>query len=361
MPIRKASRKYNSDFMSRKCDDELEQLEETLTALYANANNEMLAKFGAWSAGYKKKYQSMVDKLEAGEITEAEFKDWVTRRMIDTKIYKATVDSMTDILVNTDVAAMAIVNGILPKIIAQSFDFVQSLGFAAADEAGIKAGTFQIYNLSTVQKLIKDNPDILKYVNKDADYRWNKDRVNQQITHSLINGESLKKTANRLQQVSNMDENGAKRNARTAMTAAENLGRNESYHDLKEKGIPCKFQWSATHDKRTRDTHILLDGTYQDDKGYFGEGIIDTPIEYPGDPAGDPEEIYNCRCRASLRLEGVDHSQDGDLYEKFMKENYPDDWESVNIRRSRDEANFQANKAGAAERVKADRERKRGK
>ena len=106
MPIRKASRKYNSDFMSRKCDDELEQLEETLTALYANANNEMLAKFGAWSAGYKKKYQAMVEKLEAGEITEAEFKDWVTRRMIDTKIYKATVDSMTDILVNTDIAAI---------------------------------------------------------------------------------------------------------------------------------------------------------------------------------------------------------------------------------------------------------------
>ena len=46
-------------------------------------------------------------------------------------------------------------------------------------------------------------------------------------------------------------------------------------------------------------------------------------------------------------------------YEKFMKENYPDDWDSVNIRRSRDESNFQANKSGAADRVKAERERKK--
>lgn len=360
MAIRKASRKYNSDFMSRKCDDELEQLEEILTALYANANNEMLVEFGVWSSRYAKKYDIMLSKLENDEISKEEFEDWVSRRMIDTKIYKAAIDSMTDILVNTDIAAMNMVNGTLPKIIAQSFDFVQSLGFAAADEAGIKVGTFQIYNLKTVQSLIKDNPDILKYVNKKEDYRWNKDRINQQITHSLIKGESLKKTANRLISVSNMDENGAKRSARTAMTAAENLGRNESYHDLKNNGIPCKFQWSATHDKRTRDTHILLDGTYQDESGYFGEGIIDTPIQYPGDPSGDPEEIYNCRCRASLRLEGVDHSQDGDLYEKFMKENYPDDWESVNERRSKDEANFQANKAGAEDRVKQERERKRG-
>ena len=360
MPIRRSSRKYNSDYMSRKCDDVLEQLESDLTALYANTNNDMLVAYGAWANRYKNKYNVMVTKLNNGEISQAEFVEWVNRRMVDQKIYKETVKSLTDMLVNTDIAAMKLVNSKLPQIIADSYNFVQSLGFAAADQAGLSVGTFQIYNARTVQKLIKDNPDIMKYVNKEADYRWNKDRVNQQITHGILNGESLKKVANRLQNVSNMDENAAKRNARTAMTAAENLGRNEGYHDLKDKGIPCRFQWSATHDKRTRDTHILLDGTYQDESGYFGEGIIDTPLQYPGDPAGDPEEIYNCRCRASLRLEGVDHSQDGSLYEKFMRENYPEDYEKVSERRQKTEAEFQEKAAGAEERVKKERERKNG-
>lgn len=360
MAIRKASRKYNSDFMSRYCDEQLEQLEDRLTALYANTNNDLLARYAAYSKSYEKNYNAMLEKLDAGEISQQDFKEWCDRRIFEDKLFNQTIASMTDILVNTDIAAMAIVNGELPLIIAESYNFVQSLGFAAADEAGLSVGTFQVYNARTVQALIKDNPDILKYVNKEADYKWNKDRLNNEITHSILNGDSIPRTADRIQNVTSMDENAAIRTARTGMTAAENLGRNEGYHDLKKKGIPCKFQWSATHDDRTRDTHILLDGTYQDDDGLFGVGIIETPIEYPGDPAGDPEEIYNCRCRASLRLNGIDHSQDGDLYEKFMKENYPDDWESVKKSRDEKEEKFKEKASGAAERVREAQERKKG-
>lgn len=356
MAIRKASRQYNSDYMSRLCDDELEQLEERLTALYANANNIVLADYEKWMSHYKANYNEMCAKLEANEITKKEFQEWVDRRMFDNKLFAKTIESMTDVLVNTDIVAMALLNDELPLIIAQSYNFVQSLGFAAADEAGLSVGTFQIYNARTVQSLIKDNPDILKYVNKEKDYTFNKERINNEITHSILNGDSIQKTANRLQNVSSMDENSAIRTARTAMTAAENLGRNEGYHDLKEKGIPARFQWSATHDNRTRDLHILLDGQYQDEDGYFRvEGY---EIQFPGDPSAEPEMVYNCRCRASLRLNGIDHSQDGNLYEKFMKENYPNDWESIKDGIKKKEAQFRGKAEGASERVRKERERR---
>lgn len=359
MAIRKASRQYNSDYMSRLCDDELEQLEERLTALYANATNDVLSDYKKWMDRYEDKYIEMSEQLEAGEITESEFKEWVKRRMVDNKLFAETVNSMTDVLVNTDMVAMALVNNELPLIIAQSYNFVQSLGFAAADEAGLSVGTFQIYNARTVQALIKDNPDILKYVNKENDYTFNKDRINNTITHSILNGDSIQKTANRLQGVSSMDENSAIRTARTAMTAAENLGRNEGFQELKKKGIPSRLQWSATHDNRTRDTHILLDGQFQDEDGKFRvEGY---EIQFPGDPAAEPEMVYNCRCRASLRLQGVDHSQDGDLYEKFMKENYPDDWESIKDGIKEKEAAYREKASGARERVQAEVERRRNK
>lgn len=357
MAIRKASRKYNSDYMSRLCDDELEQLEERLTALYANANNIVLADYEKWMSHYKANYIEMCAKLEADEITQAEFEEWVKRRMIDNELFAKTIESMTDVLVNTDIIAMALVNDELPLIIAQSYNFVQSLGFAAADEAGLSVGTFQIYNARTVQALIKDNPDIIKYVNKEKDYTWNKERLNNEITHSILNGDSIIKTANRLQNVSSMDENSAIRTARTAMTAAENLGRNEGYHDIKEKGVPCRFQWSATHDNRTRDLHILLDGVFQDDDGYFRvEGY---EIQFPGDPAAEPEMIYNCRCRASLRLKGVDHSQDGNMYEQFMKDNYPDDWKAIKDGIKAKDSAYREKAKGARERVQAEVERRR--
>jgi len=219
------------------------------------------------------------------------------------------------------------------------------------------ASTFNIYNRRSVDALIKKNPDILKYVNKDEDYSYNKDKITNVIIQSIKRGFSLDKITERITQVTGMDENGAKRTARTAMTAAENLGRNEGFHDLKEKGIPARLQWSATHDNRTRDLHILLDGQYQDEDGKFRvEGY---EIEFPGDPSAEPEMVYNCRCRASLRLQGVDHSQDGDLYEKFMKENYPDDWNNIKDGIKEKESAYKEKSKGARERVQAEVERRR--
>lgn len=359
MPIRKASRKYNSDYMSRICDEQLEQLEDRLTALYANASNEVLSEYTDWIAKYQKQDIEMRRQVEAAIITEDDYIAWREKTMLQNELYKQTVKSLTDILVNTDIVAMALVNDELPLIIAESYNFFQSLGWAAADEAGLSVGTFQIYNAESVQAIIKKNPDLLPVVDIPKDKQWNKDRINREITQSIIHGDSIPEIADRLQAVTNMDENAAIRNARTAMTGAENLGRNESFKSLKKKGIPAKFQWSATHDDRTRDTHILLDGTYQNDDGYFGEGILVTLIEYPGDPAGDPEEVYNCRCRASLRLNGIDHSQDGDLYQKFMKENYPDDWNAIKDEREAKEQAYQEKKQGAEERVRQARERKK--
>lgn len=327
MAIRKASRHYNSDYMSRICDEQLEQLEDRLTALYAETKVEVLKEYSAFIEKYQDDYLEMTAKLDAGEITQAEFTRWTNNRILKDTLYKETVKSLTDILVNSDIAAMSLISDELPYIIAESYNFVQSLGWAAADEAGLSVGTFQIYNAETVQAILKKNPDLLPVVDIPEDQKWNKTKINNEITHGIIKGESIPKIANRLQAVTNMDENAATRNARTAMTGAENLGRNESFHNLKKKGIPVRMQWSATYDDRTRETHLMLDGTFQNEDGYFGLGILVTPIEYPGDPAGDPEEIYNCRCRASIKIEGIDHSQDENLYAKFMTQNYPEEYE----------------------------------
>lgn len=53
------------------------------------------------------------------------------------------------------------------------------------------------------------------------------------------------------------------------------------------------YQWSATNDERTRDSHIEIDGeiTYADGTGVFSNGLA-----YPGDTNGDIEEWINCRC-----------------------------------------------------------------
>lgn len=344
MPIRKLRPKYESDYMSRIMDTRLERLEDDLTALYANSTYEVLEKYTKWIDKYRKQDDLMQAKIESGEISEEEWLEWRRRRLLNSKIYKDTIKSLTDVLVNTDIAAMAAVSGELPLVIAESYNFIQSLGFDAADQAGMSIGTFQIYNADSVQKILKDNPDILPSVDVPEDIKWNRDHINREITQGIITGDSIPDIEKRLMRVTNMDEDSAKRNARTAMTGAENLGRNESFHYIKGKGIPCKLQWSATHDGRTREDHIRLDGTYQDDNGVFGADFLENPLRYPADPRGDGSEIYNCRCRASIKLDGVDHSQDGKKYEEFMEEQYPDDWEIVKKQRAEKEEQYQKNK-----------------
>lgn len=339
---------YNSDYMSRLQDEELERLELKLSALYKTTGKEVAAEYKKFIGKFSSEIDGMAEQLNNGEITEEDYQKWIRRTVIQSKDYRETVGMLATMLTNTDIAAMALLNNELPLVIAQSYDFVTSLGFAAADEAGLTVGTFQIYNAESVQKIIKDNPEILKEVYKDKDYSWNRDNINKELTNSLVRGDSIQQTAARLQNVSDMDKNAAIRNARTAMTAAENLGRTEAAAEMRKNGVPIEEVWSATKDDKTRETHLLMDGTTRDANGEFGAGIIDNPIRFPGDPQGDPEEIYNCRCRLSNVLKGIDHSQDGDLYEKFMKENYPDDY--ANLKANAGEINKQEQRYNATQR-----------
>lgn len=334
MPIRRPNNN-DPDWMARRQDEELKSLEKRISALYDEANTELTDEFNRFYTDYQLEYERRLAMVESGEITEDRFQTWCRNHILQSNRYQATLIMLTDILVNADVAAMALVNNQLPLTLAESYDFVSSLGFEAADRAGISIGTFQIYNAESVQAIIRDNPDLLPVVDLPEDELWNRNHINNEIAQAIIRGDTMPNIARRLQNVAQMDDNAAIRNARTSMTAAENLGRTESASRLRSRGIPIEEVWSATHDARTRDTHLLLDGTKRDEKtGKFGVGIITVPLRFPADPEGEGKEIYNCRCRLNVQLEGIDHTRDDEIYENFMRENYPNDWEAIESQRA---------------------------
>ena len=326
----------NSDYMSGEMDELLKRVEKLIEALYSDAVEDIGKEFSDFMAKYEPFLLEMQELLEQGYITQAEYQNQVAAKILRKNQYENELESLANILVDTDIAARAVLNGTLPYVIASSYNFEKSLGWAAADKSGLSVGTFQVYNAETVQKLIKDNPDVLTYVNKDADYSYNKDKINKVITQSIISGDDIGTIAKKLQQVTGMDETAAIRAARTGMTAAENLGRAASYEDMKKAGVPVVFEWSAHIDERTRKSHVKLNGTYRDEKtGYFGVGILpkDHYLRYAGDPKALPAERYNCRCRCGAVFPNsiIDHSKDDELYEQFMKENYPDDWNNLKM------------------------------
>lgn len=103
-----------------------------------------------------------------------------------------------------------------------------------------------------------------------------------------------------------MNRNSAIRAARTAVTGAQNAGRLDSYHAAEEMGIEMERQWVATLDSRTRHDHAMADGqTVGVDEPFIVGGY---KLMYPGDPSGEPSEIYNCRCTQIAKVKGVDMS-----------------------------------------------------
>lgn len=90
--------------------------------------------------------------------------------------------------------------------------------------------------------------------------------------------------------------------ARTETHGAANYGSDQAAREL---GLPLRREWLAAHDERTRDTHAAADGQIvgMDDPFLVGDAVL----MYPGDPAGPPEEVINCRCTLGYIVDdGID-------------------------------------------------------
>ena len=83
--------------------------------------------------------------------------------------------------------------------------------------------------------------------------------------------------------------------ARTETGASVNMGQMATYQAT---GIEQK-EWIATLDDRTRESHLLIDGTIKPMTETFEventEGGVDNML-YPSDPNGSAGNVCNCRC-----------------------------------------------------------------
>lgn len=316
-----------ADYGHKLTDKLLEQTEKEIHVIYDKAAKEAQKKADKYFDHFKQQDADMRKLLEDKQITETEYKTWRNSKMIGGSRYKSMAEGLSRDMTNANKLAASVINGHLPDVYATNFNW----GTYKIEQDARVDTNFMIYDRQTVERLIRDNPELLPMkarIKIPEDLRWNKKHINGAITQGILLGESIPDISKRLAAVTDMNRSSAIRNARTMTTSAENGGRIDSYKRAEDMGIKITQEWLATKDGRTRHEHAMLDG--QERKVGEAFEVEGYKIMFPGDPEAEPFLTYNCRCTLVSNFKGFDHKK-MDAYTEAEPMSYKE-WEEKHQR-----------------------------
>lgn len=289
------------DYAHSRTDHELAALEKRIAAEYKKAADELQEKIDVYFERLKErdaKQKKLIGTVVNGkEYTEQDYKQWRLAQIGRGRRFEALRDRIAERMTDANEVAAAYINDRTPGIYSLNRNYS---AYTIEHQVGADVG-FDLWDEQTVKRLIVEQPDLMPYyppkraVKRGIDLKWGKQQITAQVTSGILQGESIKHLADRLQQkIPEMNRTSAIRAARTAVTGAQNAGRIDNYAAAEGMGIKLKKQWMATLDNRTRHAHRLLDGQTQPNDKPFQSELGD--IMFPGDPNAAPSNVYNCRC-----------------------------------------------------------------
>lgn len=281
------------DLGAKYTDDQIVQMEKQLKSVYNQAYKDILQKQKDFNKKYEEKETKYKEKVAKGQMSQEEFDSWKKGQVFQGEQWQNKKKDILNTIYNSNKIATDIVNGKTQNVFTFNANY---MSYELEHGAGVNFG-FSLYDSATVVNLIKNDPQLLPKwkIDQPKDYTWNQKKLNRQISLGIIEGESLDKIATRFSDsLATQNFNKMRTFARTAMTGAQNSGRQISLNNAKSLGIKLKKEWMATLDNHTRINHILLDGQkVNTDDDFEVDGL---KIRYPGDPQAVPAMTYNCRC-----------------------------------------------------------------
>lgn len=289
-------------------DERIARVEKWLTELYEQAEKEMR---GKWD-DFMKELRTEGDRLlraideapneRAKKKAQRDYTAYMRDATITDRYYRQMVDELARQYANAGRRAMEIVNG--ERIPAFSDGYNIAVGklnhIAVSRNIGIR---FDLSDPRLIEYLERHREDLLLPPRAHPELLdmtvWNVHNINAQVTQGIVQGEAPDKVAERLHNVTRMNEVASIRTARTMMIGSRNAGYLQSLKNAEEWGVNLRKVWFCRHDGKTRDSHLALDGVdAATDEAFPNE------CQFPGDPNGPAAEIYNCRCRMESKLLG---------------------------------------------------------
>ena len=306
-------------------DKELAKLEKRIAKIYKEAADDLQSTIDDYFAKFAKRDAKQKARLESGEITEQEYKQWRLAQMGRGERFKALQSRVAERYTEANETAVRYVNDATPGIYSLNRNYSAYTIEKVAGNVG-----FDLWDEQTVRRLIVDNPEVMPYyphekaLKRGIDLAYGKRKISACVTSSILQGKSIKGMADDLQtRIPTMNRDSAIRTARTAVTNAQNAGRMDSYVAATKMGIEMEREWVSALDARTRPEHAEADRQVVGvDKPFIVGG---EKLMFPGDRSGSGWNIYNCRCTQIARVKNVPEaaerrSSDGVIKNMTFKE-----------------------------------------
>lgn len=284
-------------------DKELFELEQRIREVYDDAAKELQQTIDEHFAKLEKKDKQMQKLLDDGKITQEQYLQWRLSYIGRGKRFEELRDKLAERVTRANEVAISYVNDKTPAI----YSLNRNYAAYSVERATGKYGSFVLIDEATVRRLIVEQPDLMPYypaekaVQRGLDLEYGRKQITAAVTSGILQGKGTRKIAADLRErIVNMSVESALRTARTAVTAAEGGGRQDTFDRAADMGIKVKRQWVATLDARTRPAHGHADGQIKEAGNPFTVG--GEKLMFPGDKSlgASGWNLYNCRCTTAV-------------------------------------------------------------
>lgn len=278
---------------------QLNRLRRRILRVYGTARREMTEQLTEFLEHYQKLDAYKRQQLEAGKITESDYRTWLRNQVFQSEMMYKKLDNITQTCTTAQQTAYKLARDEQYDL----FAFGANYAFYEMEQAAGTAFNLTLYNTEAVKRLLKENPRLVpnKRIKSESNRTYDARVFNRYVTQGIIQGKNVHDIAvQAVQGMADTEVHWAMNNAITALTSAQNAGALQQMRNAKERGIEVQKRWNRTLDYRTREMHRLLDQETADlDEPFEVDGY---EIQYPGDPNAAPEMVYHCRCKLTSFL-----------------------------------------------------------
>ena len=278
---------------------QLNRLRRRILRVYGTARREMTEQLTEFLTKYKQLDDYKRAQLEAGKITESDYRTWLRNQVFQSELMHQKLDNITQTCTTAQQTAYKLARDKQYDIFALGANWA----FYELEQAAGVAFNLTLYNTEAVKRLLLENPKLVpnKRIKSESNKTYDARVFNRYVTKGIIQGKSVHDIAvQAVQGMADTEVRWAMNNAITALTGAQNAGTLQQIRNAKARGIPVEKQWNSTLDYKTRNMHRLLDQQSVDpDEPFKVQGY---ELQYPGDPNGAPEMVYRCRCTLTANL-----------------------------------------------------------